>query len=184
MHERRFNRGIERLRDPERVSRLEVPRVVDLSLEGIQARSVLDIGTGTGLFAESFARHGLAISGVDANPEMIRAVKGFVPDGNFKVGIAEELPFGDCEIDLAFLGLVLHETDDAVKALQEARRVVKLRVAVLEWPHIEAEFGPPLSDRLPVDKVLEMASLAGLKPNSYLQLQHLLLSRFDVPQHG
>ena len=53
MHERKFNREIERLRDPERVARMEVPRVVDLSLEGIPLNGrVLDIGSGSGLFSE------------------------------------------------------------------------------------------------------------------------------------
>jgi ubiquinone/menaquinone biosynthesis C-methylase UbiE len=184
MHERRFNGGIERLRDPERVARLEVSRVVDLALEGLPAKSVLDVGTGTGLFAERFTRQGLRVSGVDANPEMIPAAQGFVPGGSFKLGTAEALPFSDGEIDLVFLGLVLHETDDPLKAFQEARRVARLRVVVLEWPYVEAEFGPPLTHRLPVEKVLEMGNLAGLISNSYLHLQHLVLYRFDVPQAG
>ena len=33
------------------------------------------------------------------------------------------------------LGHVLHETDDPVAALVEARRAARLRVVVLEWPY-------------------------------------------------
>ncbi len=61
-HGHRFNQ-IERLRSPERLERLEVERVVSLALEGPLLRSVIDIGTGTGVFAEAFARHGLAVTG-------------------------------------------------------------------------------------------------------------------------
>jgi hypothetical protein len=35
MHERRFNREIERLRDPDRIARLEVEQVVNLALESL-----------------------------------------------------------------------------------------------------------------------------------------------------
>jgi methylase of polypeptide subunit release factors len=53
MHERRFRGDPARLRSPERLEQLEVERVVELSLEGITAGSVLDVGTGTGVFAEA-----------------------------------------------------------------------------------------------------------------------------------
>jgi len=90
MHERRFNREIERLRDPERIARLEVERVVDLALEGLkEVQSVLDVGTGSGLFAEQFAAKGLQVTGLDANPEMIPAARQYVPAGTFHEGIAE-----------------------------------------------------------------------------------------------
>jgi ubiquinone/menaquinone biosynthesis C-methylase UbiE len=145
---------------------------------------VLDVGTGSGLFAEAFAQQGLHAAGVDANPEMIRAAQGFLPGGAFREGTAEALPFSDGEYDLLFLGLVLHETDDPLQAIREARRVARLRVAVLEWPYREAEVGPPLADRLPVETVLKFAALAGLPAPAPLELEHVLLYRFDVPQIG
>ena len=123
MHERRFGGQIDRLRAPERVALLEVARVVSLCLEGIAVQRVLDVGTGSGIFAEEFAARGLAVSGVDVNPAMPPVAHGFVPSGEFEVAPAEALPFEDGVFDLAFLGHVLHETDDALKALSEARRV-------------------------------------------------------------
>ncbi len=125
-HGHRFNQ-IERLRSPERLERLEVERVVDLTVEGTPLHSVLDIGTGTGVFAEAFAQHGLAVTGIDVNPEMLDAARKFLPAVDFRQAAAEDLPFPDETFDLAFLGLVLHETDDLKKALQEAFRVSKSR---------------------------------------------------------
>jgi 2-polyprenyl-3-methyl-5-hydroxy-6-metoxy-1,4-benzoquinol methylase len=113
MHERRFNREIERLRDPERVARMEVERVVSCALEGLNAaRTVLDVGTGSGLFAEQFVKSGLTVTGLDANAEMLRVAKQYVPLGTFKEGAAEQLPFPEGSFDLVFMGLLLHEADE------------------------------------------------------------------------
>ena len=83
MHEKRFEGAPERLRSPERVERLEVEKVTGLCLEGGQFNSVLDVGTGSGLFAESFFILGLAVSGLDTNPEMLSAARQFVPRQSF-----------------------------------------------------------------------------------------------------
>jgi ubiquinone/menaquinone biosynthesis C-methylase UbiE len=183
-HGHRFNH-IERLRTPERLERLEVERVVDLALEGGPVQSVLDIGTGSGVFAEAFARHGLPVTGIDTNPEMLQAARGYVPSGNFREATAEEIPYPDDAFDLAFMGLVLHETDDLLKALQEAYRVTKKRLVVLEWPYAEQEFGPGLEERLQPAQVVELASQAGFQSSQAILLEQLMLYRFEKGnEHG
>jgi ubiquinone/menaquinone biosynthesis C-methylase UbiE len=184
MHEKRFHRDISWLRDPDRVAQLELERVVELIFEGLDAnaaRSALDIGTGSGLFAEQFVRRGLSAAGVDANPEMVAAAQAQVPQAEFKLAIAEELPFADSSFDVVFMGLVLHETDDPLKALQEARRVGCSRVALLEWPYREGPVGPGLAERLPADLVLAFAQQAGLALRDPLDLQNVVVYRFDIP---
>jgi ubiquinone/menaquinone biosynthesis C-methylase UbiE len=172
MHEKRFNGKVERLRAPERVALLEVERVVSLSLEGAELKTVLDMGVGSGLFAESFDRHGLKVAGLDVNPEMISAARQFVPEGDFRQGIVEDVPYPDNSFDLVFFGLVLHEADEPLKALQEARRVLRKRVCILEWPYRGQEFGPPLGNRLNPIIIAEMAQQAG-----YTQLESTLLDQ-------
>lgn len=175
MHERRFNRAIERLRDPERVERLEVTHVVKLALEDSAISSVLDVGTGSALFAEAFAAQGVKVAGVDANPEMLPVAAGFVPIGEFKEGIAEALPFDDASFDLVFMGLVFHETDEPEKAMSEAFRVAKKRLAVLEWPYREQEFGPGLHERIPAQKMNEYADKTGFNSIQVYELKNLVL---------
>ena len=180
MHERRFHRAIERLRDPERIDRLEIARVVKVTLEGpIKPQSVLDVGMGSGLFAEAFSAEGLLVAGVDANPEMIPAAISFVPAGVFKTGSAEELPFNDDEFDLVFMGLVLHETDDQVKALQEAFRVCAKRLAVLEWPYEVQEFGPEMEERIREEEIQRWAEAAGFTSNKGIHMKNLMLYLLD-----
>ncbi|MGD0878122.1 MAG: class I SAM-dependent methyltransferase [Anaerolineales bacterium] len=163
MHERRFEGDIAKLRSPERVERLEVERETDLCLEGVTIGSVLDAGMGSGLFSESFFGRGLNVSGMDANPEMLTAARQFVPAGDFRVGSAEEMPYLDDSYDLVFLGLVLHESDEPLKTLQEARRVARQWVGILEWPYKEGVFGPPLADRFNPDNLVDMFQKAGFK---------------------
>jgi ubiquinone/menaquinone biosynthesis C-methylase UbiE len=180
MHEKRFEGDIARLRAPERVERLEVGRVTDLCLENGEYTSVLDIGTGSGLFAESFARRGLNVSGLDANPEMLAAARQFVPAGDFRAGIAEALPYPDSSFDMVFLGLVLHETDRTLKALQEAQRVACKRVCILEWAYRDEPFGPPLTDRLNPKHLEELFEQAGFSSRERFPLNWLAFYRLTV----
>ncbi len=109
---------------------MEVPRVVDLSLEGLTFESgaprVLDVGTGTGIFAEAFLGRGAQVTGIDPNPDLLEAARRLVPGAIFQPGTAEALPLADRSVDLVMLGHVLHETDDPAAALSEARRAARL----------------------------------------------------------
>ena len=49
MHERRFQGDINRLRYPERLERLELNRVVNITTEGASYHRILDVGTGSGV---------------------------------------------------------------------------------------------------------------------------------------
>jgi ubiquinone/menaquinone biosynthesis C-methylase UbiE len=171
-HERRFSGAPDRLRAADRIARLEVPRVVALSLAQLAPTSVLDIGTGTGVFAEAFAAGGLAVTGIDTNAELLAVAREFVPAAQFREAAAEEVPFPDRSFDLVFLGVVLHETDDPLAALREARRVARQRVVILEWAYREDSYGPPLAHRLSPAAVADLAARAGFAEVEAIPLEH------------
>lgn len=180
MGEKRFDGDISRLRSDERIALLEIEHVMAYALEGIEARSILDVGTGSGIFAEAFAGKGLAVSGVDANPSMEVHFHHYVPHGDFRQSSAEALPFEDASFDVVFMGHVLHETDDALKALQEARRLARMRVLILEWPYRDEPKGPPLGHRLKTETVIQWAGEAGFLKIETLPLSHMNLFRLDL----
>ncbi|MFZ0454670.1 MAG: methyltransferase domain-containing protein [Ignavibacteriaceae bacterium] len=180
VNERVYNQKISKLRSSERVKLIEVERVVRLSLEKIDSANVLDVGTGSGLFAEAFEKYGLKVAGIDISEEMIQAVKEFVEKGEFLTAPVEKIPYPDNSFDLVFLGHVLHEADDQQKALQEAVRVAKQRVAILEWPYIKEESGPPLEHRISPEKISELAQKIVIKNIETLKLDHMVLIRIDV----
>jgi ubiquinone/menaquinone biosynthesis C-methylase UbiE len=179
-HGHRFG-NIKQLRAPERIERLEVGRVVDLALDGIHPHTMLDIGTGSGVFAEEFARRGLTVAGIDANARMLHSARGYVPGGFFLQAIAEDIPLADNNFDVVFLGVVLHETDDLLRAMQEARRVAQVRLAVLEWPYQAEEFGPGLEERLRQEDMERLGKQAKLGPIEVFPLQKLMLYRWEKP---
>jgi len=177
--DRRFHGEMERLRSPERIELLEVERVVLLSLEGTAVKTVLDVGSGTGVFAEAFLRTGLDVIGIDANPEMVTAARRFVPRGIIQRALAEELTFRNGSIDLVFLGLVLHETTDPFKALAEARRVARQRVVVLEWPYMDETQGPPREERMASATIMALIRKAGFIKAEKLPLRHMEFYRLS-----
>jgi ubiquinone/menaquinone biosynthesis C-methylase UbiE len=172
-HERRFHGGADRLRAPGRVALLETPRVVSMCTEGAAIASVLDVGTGTGIFAEAFLSAGLTATGIDPSMELLAHARAHAPRAVFMEAVAEKLPFADCSFDLVFLGHVLHETDDPEAALREARRVSLRRVAVLEWPYRSEGDGPPLAHRLSTERILALSTAAGLQPMRRIELLHM-----------
>ncbi len=176
MHDKRYNREVERLRDPERIARVEVDRVVDIVLKSFNgAVSILDVGTGSGLFAEAFAGRNLQITGVDVNPEMVTVSSQLVPSGTFHEGIAEKLPFPNKSFDIVFMGLLLHETDNTSEAVNEAYRVSRMGLAVLEWPYETQPFGPPMEHRVSPQEIISMAQEAGYKEPATIRLTNLSL---------
>ena len=177
INERVYNRGIDRLRSPARVEKLEVDRVVELN-SGKNVKSVLDIGTGSGLFAENFHKNGIRVAGIDRNPEMIEAAKQLV-SGEFKVAPAEEIPFKDNSFDLTFFGVVFHEVDDYAKALSEAFRVSSFGTSILEWDYKQEEFGPPIEHRLKPDFIKTLAEKTGYKKFEAIRLNHLVLYKLS-----
>jgi ubiquinone/menaquinone biosynthesis C-methylase UbiE len=174
----RVCRDSDRLRNPERLARLEIGRVVGLCLQDPDIQSVLDVGTGTGVFAEAFAAKKLAVTGVDIQKSMLEAARLQVPDAGFLLAPSEHLPFEDRVFDLVFMGLVLHETENAEGAMREAFRVCARRTCVLEWPLEKQPFGPPLSDRLEESVVLGFGRQVGFSASLAVRLEHLVLYTF------
>jgi len=111
---------------------------------------------------------------------MLEAAKSFVPTGKFLKGTVEVIPVQNKAFDLVFLGHVLHESDDILKALSESKRCATYRVAILEWPYKKEESGPPLEHRLKTEDILAAATTTGFSQMETIQLQHMTLFRLTT----
>ena len=93
MKKNKFDEKVLNLRSNDRVEELEVKRVVDLCLEQCLAIRLLDVGTGSGLFAEEFAVRGIWPIGIDPDADMIAAARYYVAGVDFLVAQITVLPF-------------------------------------------------------------------------------------------
>lgn len=177
MNQRRYTGDGEHFRSDQRRARLPMDEILELTLVGLDAGTVLDVGCGPGFWSEEFARLGYEVIGVDINPAMVEKARTNVPAGRFHEAPMEQLPLEDDSVDVVFMGFVLHEADDYVKALSEARRVGRLRTVVLEHPPEQTEHGPPLSHRLTEEQVKQFADQAGYTQTKTTRLDQVILYR-------
>jgi predicted TPR repeat methyltransferase len=88
---------------------------------------LLDLGIGTGLAAEPFARIGLDIWGLDADPDMLAAcrTKGFATELRQHDLTTAQLPYPDRMFDHVISSGVFHFFGDLSALFSEVRRVLK-----------------------------------------------------------
>jgi len=143
-------------------------------------KSILDVGTGSGVFAEAFFNKNILVSGIDSNPEMLEAAKSYLPSCSFEVASAKALPFSDKSFDMLFMGLVFHEVDNYKKVIEEGKRVAIKQVAVLEWNYTLQSFGPPLEHRLRPEFLEQLSKEVGFTQLEIIPITNLVLYLFKI----
>ncbi len=86
---------------------------------------LLDIGCGTGMAAQLAAKLGALVTGLDASEAELSIARERVPDGDFRCGEMEELPYAGASFDVVTAFNSLQFADDPLRALKEARRVAR-----------------------------------------------------------
>jgi SAM-dependent methyltransferase len=116
---------------------------------------VLDAGCGSGVFCRLAAERGLAVTGVDATPELLALAVGRVPGLDTRECDLEALPFEDRSFDLVTGFNAFQYAAHPPAAIAEARRVArpKARIVIATW-------GSPES----CEAAGYLASLAALLP--------------------
>ena len=92
---------------------------------------VLDCGCGAGLFARMAAERGASVAGIDAAEELIEIAAERVPEGDFRAGDIETLPWENDSFDVVTGFSAFQFADDKVRALREAGRVSRGLVTVV-----------------------------------------------------
>jgi SAM-dependent methyltransferase len=95
------------------------------------ASRVLDCGCGAGRFARMAADLGANVAGIDASQELVEVAAARVPEGDFRVGDIEALPWEDGSFDVVTGFSAFQFADDKVRALGEAARVSRGVVAIV-----------------------------------------------------
>ena len=85
--------------------------------------SLLDVGCGPGLAAQTFGKTIRTIAGVDATEAFIKIARARLPGGDFRVAEMETLPHADESFDVVTGFNAFQYAASPVNALREARRV-------------------------------------------------------------
>src|SRR5581483_10315480 len=98
-------------------------------------KRVLDVGCGAGRAAEMAAERGASVAGFDASEQMIEVARKRTPDGDFRIGDLQELPWASESFDVVTAFNSLQYAASPVDALREAARVTKRggRIAIGLW---------------------------------------------------
>lgn len=138
---------------------------------GLKAGMVfMDIGCGEGFFsllaAQVVGEKGLVYS-ADTDADAIdrlklNAEKNGLTNIHAKAGPAEETVFCASCADIIFYSMVLHDFDDPLKVLVNAKKMLKStgKIANLDWKKKFMTFGPPESIRFSQEKASDLLKQA------------------------
>lgn len=87
--------------------------------------TILDLACGDGFDAHHYKENGFDVAGIDASKELIRIAQGKYPSVDFKVGLAEKLPYQDKYFDAVFSKYAIMTSEDIQPIFNEAHRVLK-----------------------------------------------------------
>jgi SAM-dependent methyltransferase len=95
----------------------------------------LDVGCGAGMAAQMAAARDAQVAGIDAAEALLAIARQRVPEGDFRQGDLEELPFGDRSLDVVTGFNSFQYAGSPTVALGEAQRVTKPggTVVVMSW---------------------------------------------------
>jgi SAM-dependent methyltransferase len=85
------------------------------------ARTVADVGAGTGKLTRSLAARGLDVVAVEPSPGMRLQFAGALPGVRLLEGTAEALPLGDASVNVVLMAQAWHWVDPAVAAPEIGR---------------------------------------------------------------
>lgn len=98
-------------------------------------RSILDVGCGTGLDASFIMKQGIKYVGVDPIKGNLELARRDNPDGSFRLGFMQELPFEDDSFDWVWICTVweiLPSIKDMKTGIEECMRVARKRIYNLD----------------------------------------------------
>lgn len=103
------------------------------ALGGPAGRTVLDVGSGTGLLSAAFHDAGWEATGCEPEPTMRDVARRHRPDLSFVDGALPSLPFDDEAFDAVVANFVLNHVADPREAARELVRVAAEHVAATTW---------------------------------------------------
>ncbi len=100
------------------------PLMIEMCAPRLGLRA-LDVGCGEGRFCRMLRGRGVQAIGIDPTEKLIATAQGRDPDGDYRPGMAEALPFESESFDLVISYLTLIDIADFRTAIGEMARVLR-----------------------------------------------------------
>lgn len=95
-------------------------------LDALHARTVLEVGAGTGWLVDELMKAGFQAQGVEPSDVLLGYGKKQYPSAHLELGDATSLKFVDGTFDCVIANMVFQDVNELKKALAECYRVTKL----------------------------------------------------------
>jgi SAM-dependent methyltransferase len=140
-------------------------------------QSVLEVGSGTGLFLEWFSKLGHQVTGLEPSQSLLESARKRLPERiALNRGFAEHLPYDDNEFDTVALITTLEFVEDPEEALREALRVARRHVLL----GVHNKYSLMTGQRL-LDRFRKHATLGHARLFSVFELQRLTHEALSGP---
>lgn len=103
---------------------LDMPNTLSL-LKNVRGKKILDLGCGTGRYAETLKKRGAKVWGMDLSMKMVDIARKEVDGVEFVQGSVYKMPYKSGFFDIVVSGLAVHYFKDLEKAFKEVKRVLK-----------------------------------------------------------
>ena len=107
--------------------------VLDRAMIGA-GTTVLDCGCGAGRFTRMAADRGGHVAGIDAAEQLISVAAGRTPEGDFRVGDLEALPWPDDSFEVVTGFSSFQFADDKIRAIAEFLKTQRARADAVRFP--------------------------------------------------
>jgi ubiquinone/menaquinone biosynthesis C-methylase UbiE/DNA-binding transcriptional ArsR family regulator len=142
--------------------------------------TIVDLGTGTGRILELFAKQATQLYGIDSSRDMLAIARANFEHQNLRHAQLRqadvfELPLTDAMADVVTIHQVLHFLDEPLKALSEARRILKPNGKVLV-----VDFAPHDLEELREQHAHRRLGISAEQMTAWLNRANLVLERHEV----
>ena len=162
---------LERLNDPGRFETLIPGAMWEALGEPADARVIIEVGAGTGLFAAEFAARApqATVYAADLEPSMVAWMSENRPEtasGRLVPLLSEEshVPLEDGIADVVVMINLHHELAEPEASYRDVVRLLAPggRLLAVDWAHRETPKGPPMAVRISAEEASAFLARAGL----------------------
>lgn len=157
--------SISKLLSPQRLQFLNIEAVLE-AMKVDQTSEVLDIGSGVGVFTIPFSKCCKSVHAVDISEKMVEFLESQVEEDeieNIEVFLGEIKDLQTYTYSHIFMSHILHEIETVAERQLFKQELLRLsykgsKIGVIEWKKEETGYGPPLSERLKEEEIIDLFS--------------------------